>query len=356
MTELLKCSGVSKSFAGQPVLRDIDLAVGDGECVVLLGPSGCGKSTLLNIITGILEADTGELTFNGRMLDAPDRGIHVPMRQRGFAMVFQDFSLWPHMTVHENVAFGLRMQGRSRSERETRTREVLAQVQMADYGERFPDKLSGGQQQRVAVARALAVQPRLLLLDEPLSALDARLREDLKHELARLLRETGLTAVYVTHDQVEAYTLGDRIALMRDGVIEQTGSPEDIYAQPATSFVAGFLGTSNLLPYQRENGHLLVGGELPVAIDGAGAGAAEAGHMLVRREAVCVSPDGACCRDGHYVELSAVCDQYNFIGEYHEAFAHLDNGLVMRGYAHGRLNPGERVRVRFPSDAVRFIE
>ncbi|QIT54656.1 ABC transporter ATP-binding protein [Aquisalimonas sp. 2447] len=352
MAAFLECEGVTKAFSGTTVLNGIDLSVRKGECVVLLGPSGCGKSTLLNIMTGMLSPDVGALRCRGRTLDEPARGIHVPMQKRGFSMVFQDFSLWPHMTVAENVAFGPRMQGRPAAERKRRVQHVLEQVQMAHLKDRSPDQLSGGQQQRVAIARALAVEPDLLLLDEPLSALDARLREDLKHELASLLRETGLTALYVTHDQAEAFTLGDRIAVMNQGRIEQCAPPEAIYNHPATPFVAGFLGTGNLFPYQRNGSGIVIGEDLAVAC--ATANVPEQGQCLVRREAVCISSE-ECCSGDHLVELDGHCQHTNFLGDRREAFARFANGQVIRGFADGPVREGGAVRVRFPADAMQFL-
>ncbi|SEO69067.1 ABC transporter ATP-binding protein [Aquisalimonas asiatica] len=353
MATFMQCKGLTKEFAGRRVLDGIDLKVNQGECVVLLGPSGCGKSTLLNVITGMLAADSGTLACRGRTLDDPANGIHVAMRERGFSMVFQDFSLWPHMTVSENVAFGLRMQRVNAPHRARRVQEVLDQVQMGAFRNRRPDQLSGGQQQRVAIARALAVQPDLMLLDEPLSALDARLREDLKHELARLLRETGLTAVYVTHDQAEAFTLGDQVAVMNRGRIEQCGTPEVIYNEPRTQFVAEFLGASNLMPYRR-NGSSIVIDDGVLDLPGNGALPAESGQCLVRREAICISSE-RCCSGDDLVELPATCEQTNFLGDRHEAFATLPNGRLIRGFADGAVNRGGAVHVRFPASAMRFL-
>ena len=352
MTEFLSCQNLRKEFAGQQVLTDVDLTVARGECVVLLGPSGCGKTTLLNIVSGMLEADGGSLRCDGRVLDESAAGIHVPMQDRGFAMVFQDFSLWPHMSVADNVGFGLRMQAVNRRERKQRVLEVLRQVQMDAYVDRLPGQLSGGQQQRVAIARALAVRPRVLLLDEPLSALDARLREDLKHELATLLRETDLTAVYVTHDQQEAFTLGDRIALMHDGRLVQVGTPQALYREPVNSFVAGFIGNSNLVRYTRSNGHLLLDGDLPVTMTADRA--PEAGRFMLRRESICICRDDSCTGDG-WISLPATCEQTHFLGEQEEAFVRLGNGVRLRGLARGGVVEGQPVHVRFPPQAVHFL-
>ena len=240
----LSCSGLVKRFGPRTVLDDIHFEVARGECLVLLGPSGCGKSTLLNVLAGALAADGGRLTCDGVPLDDAAARLHLPMHRRGFAMVFQDFSLWPHMSVIDNVAFGLRMRGVAKAERRRLAMAALEQVHMHEHAARLPATLSGGQQQRVAIARALVVKPRLLLMDEPLSALDARLREELKRDIGGLIREHGVTAVYVTHDHGEAFALGDRVALMRDGRIEQLDTPQRLREQPANAFVADFFGVA----------------------------------------------------------------------------------------------------------------
>ncbi len=350
----LEARGLAKSFGSERVLRGVDFSLQRGERLVLLGPSGCGKTTLLNLVAGMLGADEGELHCEGEVIDDPLRRVHRPMRRRGFAMVFQDFALWPHMTVAENVAFGLEVQGIDRTARRERVREVLRMVQMESFAERRPTQLSGGQQQRVSIARALAVRPRLLLLDEPLSALDARLREELKGELAALLRETGVTAIYVTHDQSEAFTLASRIALMHEGRIEQIGTPEEVYANPATAFVATFLGVSNLIPYARQNGSLLVGGRrTPVPLVTREPDPPREGRLMVRREAVTVGLQGAPVNGA--IALEGVCRRKDFLGDRHEAFVEIEEGLILRGFAGPGIEEGTRVEVRFASDAIRFL-
>ena len=249
-----------------PVLRGVDLTLAPGERVAIVGESGSGKSTLLHLAAGLERPGEGEVRLAGASLGALDEAGRTRLRRRVAGIVFQSFHLIPTLDARENVMLALELAGlpddvsgrRARvAERRRRADAALAAVGLEGLGGRLPEALSGGEQQRVAIARALAVEPDLMLLDEPLSALDARLREDLKHELAQLLRETGLTAVYVTHDQAEAFTLGDRVAVMNQGRIEQCDAPEVIYEQPATQFVAGFLGSSNLLPYQRNAEHLV---------------------------------------------------------------------------------------------------
>lgn len=220
---------------------DLSLSVGSGELVTLLGPSGCGKTTFLRLVSGLIQPDNGRIRLGGRRIDP------LPTEQREIGIVFQDYALFPHMNVAENIAFGLKMKNWRRERIRPRVDELLALVHLRGYEERKVTELSGGEQQRVALARALAPNPRLLLLDEPLSALDARLRKMLRSEIRRIQQKLGLTTVYVTHDQEEALALSDRIAVMRDGRIEQTGSPREIYRLPATPFVAAFIGQSNLL-------------------------------------------------------------------------------------------------------------
>jgi ABC-type Fe3+/spermidine/putrescine transport system ATPase subunit len=238
----LSLKHISKSFSSsQPVLRDISLEVEDGELFFILGPSGCGKSTALRIIAGLERADTGSVIVDGRSLDA------VPPNERGIGMVFQNYALWPHMTVRQNVSFGLEVQGLTANERDERIDEVLSLVRLTGLEERYPHQISGGQQQRVALARALAIRPLMLLLDEPLSNLDARLRDEIRHELAELHSRLKITTIYVTHDQEDALTLASRIAIFNAGRIEQIGTPREVYERPSSRFVAGFMGDANIL-------------------------------------------------------------------------------------------------------------
>lgn len=242
MSASVTISGIAKSYQkGVPVLLPLDLEIQKGELFFLLGPSGCGKSTLLRIIAGIVEPDSGSIFFDGRDITA------LPPEKRQAAMVFQNYALWPHLSVFENVAFGLRAAGASAKTIARKVAESLALVRMSDFAERKVPSLSGGQQQRVALARAIAVDPQVLLLDEPLSNLDAKLRDEMRYEIARICRERSLTAIYVTHDRREALSMGDRIALLDRGKIQQTGSPVELYKKPRSRFAASFLGDVNLL-------------------------------------------------------------------------------------------------------------
>ena len=233
---------LAKKFGDTAVLKDISLAVNDQELFFLLGPSGCGKTTLLRLIAGFYQPDEGGVFFG----DKPMNG--VPPHQRNTGMVFQNYALWPHMTVAENVVYGLDVRGVSAAEKKQRVAEALAIVQMEKFAHRAPNQLSGGQQQRVALARALVIRPDVLLLDEPLSNLDAKLRLEMREEIRRIHAQTRITTIYVTHDQKEALSLADRMAVMREGAIEQLGDARAIYRSPANRFVADFIGETNWLP------------------------------------------------------------------------------------------------------------
>ncbi len=253
--------GCAKTFAdGTRALHPVDLEIGAGETVVLLGPSGCGKTTTLRIVAGLEAPDDG-----GRVLFGDTDVTRVPIERRNVGMVFQSYALFPNMTVEGNVAYGLRVRGLPAAERDARVREMLAMTQLEPLAARRIDQLSGGQRQRVALARAIAPRPRVLLLDEPLTALDARLRETLRLEIDRLLRSLGITTVYLTHDQAEAMALGDRIAVMAEGRIAQVGTPQQVYNEPADAFVADFIGTMNRIEGQSADGALrFAGGALPL--------------------------------------------------------------------------------------------
>ncbi len=256
MASSLEITGINKRFGKGDktveVLKRIDIAVDPGEFLILVGPSGCGKSTLLNIIAGLETPTEGELRIAGKDV------LGVPPKDRDIAMVFQSYALYPTMTVADNIGFALEMRGVPRSERDARVREVARLMQMEDLLDRRPSQLSGGQRQRVAMGRALARKPKLFLFDEPLSNLDAKLRVEMRAEIKRLHQESGVTSVYVTHDQVEAMTLGSRIAVMKGGVIQQLGTPDEIYNQPVNTYVAGFIGSP---PMNVLNGHVVDDGQ-----------------------------------------------------------------------------------------------
>ncbi len=241
---LIKLRSISKTFGDRKVLDNLDLDLNDGEFVTLLGPSGCGKTTVLRMIAGFEDPDSGSITLEGGVLH------DMPAHERPVNTVFQSYALFPHMNVYDNVAFGLRMEKVAKAEIHERVREALEMVQLAHLSDRRPDQLSGGQQQRVAIARAVVKRPRVLLLDEPLSALDYKLRKQMQNELKRLQRRLGITFVFVTHDQEEALSMSDRVVVMREGGIEQIGTPREVYESPNTLFVARFVGEINQLAAQ----------------------------------------------------------------------------------------------------------
>lgn len=228
---------------------DVSLTVAEGEFLTLLGPSGCGKTTMLRMIAGLEDPSEGEIVMHGQLVWSTRRGVFIPPGKRNLGLVFQSYALWPHMTAAENVGFGLRIKGLPKEEIRRRVQEALDQLQLSELGQRYPQELSGGQQQRVALARMLVTRPRIFLMDEPLSNLDAKLRVDMRAEIKRLHREAGATTIYVTHDQAEALTMSDRIVVMREGVVQQVGTPREVYRRPANLFVAGFMGNpaANLL-------------------------------------------------------------------------------------------------------------
>ena len=238
--------GLTKRYGDVAALEGLDLRVEPGELVSLLGPSGCGKTTTLRLLAGFLQPEAGEIWVGDRCLSSPTRVI--PPERRRMAMIFQSYALWPHMTVAQNIAYGLRLKpGVPKAAREARVKEMLKVVQLDGYGSRYPGELSGGQQQRVAVARALVVEPEILLLDEPLSNLDANLREEMRFEISRLHETFAITTLYVTHDQAEAMVISDRVAVLHRGRVVQVGTAEDLFQHPRTRFVAEFIGRTNLV-------------------------------------------------------------------------------------------------------------
>ena len=259
---------------------NLDLHISHGELLSLLGPSGCGKTTTLRLVAGFLEPDGGEIRLDGQVISSP-RSV-VPPERRNMSMIFQSYAIWPHKTVYQNVAYGLKFRKFSATETKKKVRQMLEVVKLEPMADRYPSELSGGQQQRVALARALVVEPQILLLDEPLSNLDANLREEMRFEIRRLHDEFQITSIYVTHDQSEAMVIADRICVMNQGRLEQVGTPEEIYDRPRTRFVAEFVGKTNLLSGTvEENQRIGLGNGLLLHVGN--------GENLNSREKVCVS-------------------------------------------------------------------
>jgi iron(III) transport system ATP-binding protein len=299
MAAALDVRDLRKQFAiGLPAVDGISFHVPRGEIVVLLGPSGCGKTTTLRCVAGLEHPTAGYVSIGGRMVSAPADGVHLPARLRNIGMVFQSYAVWPHMTVRQNVAYPLRHRRASRTEINRKTGDMLELVGLTEFAERSVVSLSGGQMQRVALARSLVYRPQLLLLDEPLSNLDAQLRLRLRDDLRRIIKQSGVTALYVTHDQAEAVVLGDRIGVMRDGKLLQMASPEQVYNRPADLFVASFTGASNLLAGRvlernGEFGTVEAGGHRLSALMPANVKVGEAVKVAVRPENVRLVANGS---------------------------------------------------------------
>ncbi len=288
----VQLENVSKAFHSVPAVRGIDLAVQEGEFLALLGPSGCGKTTTLRMVAGFEVPTTGEIRIRDRIVSGP--GQFVPPEARNVGMVFQSYAVWPHMTVEGNVSYPLRLRGLSPADRRERTRQVLELVQLPGLEGRFPHQLSGGEQQRVALARALNMEPAVLLLDEPLSNLDAHLRKEMRMEIKALQRRLGIAILYVTHDQEEALTMADRVAVMGRGAIHQLGSAEEVYEQPADRFVAEFMGWTAFLPCEVAGSNrvrLLLGEETPCVACPLAPGLSGRGVLGIRPQEVRLTSD-----------------------------------------------------------------
>ena len=306
----LVVDGVAHSYGAGHVLRKVDLRVAKGEIVALLGPSGCGKTTLLKLIAGLIAPSEGRLDIAGRCVADAASGRFTAPEKRGLGMVFQDYALWPHLSVLRNVSFPLEMRGVAREEWRRRAQRALERVGLADYGPRNPGSMSGGQQQRVSIARAIVAEPSLVLFDEPLSSLDRDLRDTLATEIAALIRDLGLSAVYVTHDQGEAFALADRVAVMREGRIEQIAAPERLVADPASPAVCEFLHLGTLVRAERRpDGYVLPEAGLTLAAD-LGAARPGPGRLLMRRDAVSAGPDARGMLRGRIVACVFRGDHY----------------------------------------------
>jgi len=328
----LRIRNISKAFANTAILRDISLDVEAGSILTLLGPSGCGKTTLLRIIAGLESPDQGHIATGERVFVDRERGIELPPQQRRLGFVFQDYGLWPHLSVAQNVAFPLRMARLDKARIQARVEEVLGAVQLSAHAAKRPEQLSGGQKQRVSIARALAARPSLILLDEPLSNLDANLREELGQEIRALARRFGQTCINVTHDRREAQLLSDRIALMKDGVCHQLGKPEALFRTPVDEWTARFLDAGNILP-----GRVLPGV------------AGETTRVLIPRSAVQLSDapvDGATF-SARVLSSLYIDDRYEVVTEV--------EGYPLKLFADRALEPGATVRLQLSEAELRHF-
>ncbi|MDR7541805.1 MAG: ABC transporter ATP-binding protein [Armatimonadota bacterium] len=340
--------GLTKRFGAVAAVQNLNLEIQEGELVTLLGPSGCGKTTTLRLIAGLEVPDAGEVLFSGRPVTA------LPPERRNVGIVFQSYALFPHMTVWQNVAFGLEMRRESARLIRDRVGAILDRVQLRGLGDRYPHQLSGGQQQRVALARALVMNPAVLLLDEPLANLDARLREDMRFYIRQLQREVGITTVYVTHDQAEAMVLADRIAIMRDGRLQQIGPPEEIYRRPSSAWVAEFVGLSNFIPGRvagRENGLLVV---RTAAGTFTCAGQAEAGADVL----ICVRPEALRFDDTYPNRLRGTVRERVYLGNLVDYRVEAPGGLQLRVQADPSwaVAPGATVNLSFDPSAAWAVD
>jgi sulfate/thiosulfate transport system ATP-binding protein len=312
--------GISKRFHRTPVLEDVSFDVAEGESLVLLGPSGSGKTTVLRIIAGLEQPYTGRVILHGQ--DVTD----LPARERGVGVIFQSYALFPRMTVERNIAFGLKIRRRPRKERRETVNRLINLVQLEAHRKKYPWQLSGGQQQRVAIARTLAYKPQVLLFDEPFGALDAQTRVKLRREIRALLRQVKVPAIFITHDQEEALELGDRIAVLNNGHLEQIGTPDEVYNHPATEFVATFLGAANLLLGVVVPGAVEVGAaRLPAIEETKKFRAGQSVKLVFRPEDVCLSPDAnARLPEGCRRLANGVIEEVNFVGAYERLNVRLD--------------------------------
>jgi iron(III) transport system ATP-binding protein len=354
VSEFLELRDIRKEFGSFTALKGVSLAVHPGELVCFLGPSGCGKTTLLRIIAGL------EVQTSGTVIQAGKDISRLPPMKRDYGIVFQSYALFPNLSIADNVAYGLVNRGMPRAQRDARVKELLALVGLPDSGEKFPAQLSGGQQQRIAIARAIATSPGLLLLDEPLSALDARVRVRLRGEIRSLQQRLGITTILVTHDQEEALSMADRIVVMNQGVIDQIGSPSEVYSDPHTPFVADFVGKTNLLPATRVgDNRVQVGAQrFECEVNGALADGS-ALRVFFRPEDVQLrgvngsTPNSA----------DAVIEKVEFLGAYSRVTLRLNGidqvlhaDLSMNDMSWFRVKPGDTMRVAIPPDRVRVFE
>ena len=327
---------VTKAFGDNVVLKEFNETFQEGEFITLLGPSGCGKTTMLRIIAGFEKPTTGELYIDNQLVSGGK--TFIPPEKRSVGMVFQSYAVWPHMNVFDNVAYPLTIKKVPKAEIRKSVEHVLEIVHLSQYAERFPNQLSGGQQQRVALARALVAAPKLLLLDEPLSNLDAKLRESMRFEIKEIQRQLGITVVYVTHDQTEAMAMSDRIFLINRGVVQQCGSPEEIYNQPANQFVADFLGKVDFFKGESANGRIVfpkMGGQ-SFAYDGPRTGKVE---VAVRPENLYFTEDGI---------LEGTLEAQYYLGDVDDCRVRVGETLVRviaNGHEYKNLKNGQTVRL-----------
>lgn len=343
---VLQLKNINKYFGKNHVIKNVNLNFEKGHFITFLGPSGCGKTTLLRMIAGFYEPDEGEILLNGKNIEK------VPPYDRNTAMVFQEYALFPHMNVFDNVSYGLRVKKKSKDEIEKRVKQALALMQLEGMEKRFPNQMSGGQQQRVAVARALVMNPEVLLLDEPLSNLDAKLRENVRVELRQIQQKMGLSTIYVTHDQSEALSMSDAIVVLKDGIVHQVGTPQEIYFEPKTAFVADFIGTTNLISLKGESGNQVAyGGTVFTSSNPVKEGSEYVAS--VRPESAGLSKNPV----ENQVNLKAHITNTMFLGEKVRYFLRdaLDKEWIVDAFDPGRTIHQGEVYVTFPAEKAWVI-
>ena len=348
-SKLLVLENISKHFGSLVAVKDVNLVIEPAEFICFLGPSGCGKTTLLRMITGFEQQTTGDIIYDGKLIN------DVIPQKRDFGIVFQSYALFPNMTVHQNVAFGLKMRKMPKKLIDERVSEILQLVGLAEWEGHYPSQLSGGQQQRVALGRAIAIKPKVLLLDEPLSALDAKIRLRLRTVIKKLQEELGITMIYVTHDQEEALALADRVVIMRDGEIRQIGTPWEIYKEPKTSFIAEFVGTSNFITAKKLNGKVQFG-RLELAVSNINDSDSETIYLAIRPENIELLDEVAVenCLPSNIVEVEA--EVINFLGAIvRVTFMLEDEEMIVdiseKAFEKINLKRRDKFKLYFPPDA-----
>jgi putative spermidine/putrescine transport system ATP-binding protein len=339
----LRLDRIGRNFGEQAALSELSLTIRGGEFIALLGPSGCGKSTALNCLAGLLPLSAGSIWLDDKQIDG------LPPEQRGFGMVFQNYALFPHMTVRENIAFGLKMRRTPKADVRRRVDEVMRLVRLEDQAPKLPAQLSGGQQQRVAIARAIVYEPPLVLMDEPLSNLDAQLRLAMRIEIKRLHQSLHLTTIYVTHDQEEALSMADRLVVLRDGVVQQIGTPDEVYAQPANRYVAGFMGYRNMLAFDVESAS---SGTAVLTAEGVRITGRTFGPLETKQAVAAIRPEDIVV-DGpgpNRVDVSVEVVEYH--GREVLVEARMPGGSALYIRTDKRLAPGDKATVSVPAERV----
>ena len=339
----LRLDRIGRNFGEQAALSGLTLTIRGGEFIALLGPSGCGKSTALNCLAGLLPLSSGSIWLDDKRIDG------LPPEQRGFGMVFQNYALFPHMTVRDNIAFGLKMRKTPKAEMRPRLDEVMRLVRLEDQANKLPAQLSGGQQQRVAIARAIVYEPPLVLMDEPLSNLDAQLRLAMRIEIRRLHQSLNLTTIYVTHDQEEALSMADRLVVLRDGLVQQIGTPDEVYAQPANRYVAGFMGYRNMLTFDVES---VSPGNAVLTTEGVRLTGRTFGSLETKRAVVAIRPEDIVLDGPAPNRVDVAVEVVEYHGREILVGARMPGGEYLYFRTEKRLASGDKATVSVPAERV----